>query len=146
MAATDKRSMSQRKRVLSSVTGDSFASRKKATRSLADAADDGFTLVNREEIDDREMVVVTWEIAPGFGGGDFSTVWAILDDDRRIKFQDGGTSWTGITATLRELEANGVRGDIFVKLVSHQFGDNFEYTGYSFVDPNAPDPDAAPGY
>lgn len=137
-----------RRNRLARVDADTFTTRRKGARTLNAAADDGYTLTDRTELVDREILVVMWEIKPGYGGTPFATVWGMVQEEtdiRRIKLQDGGRN---IPATLEELEANGVTGDVLVRLRATEYGhelDGGPFVSYRFTDPNEPDSDE-PGF
>lgn len=137
-----------RKNRLAKADADTFNARRKSARTLNDAADDGFTMTDRTELDGREILIVMWELKPGYTGNTFATVWGMVQDEsdvRRIKFQDGGRN---IPPALEELEANSVTGDVLVILKSNEYGhemDEGPFTAWYFADPN--DPDASePGF
>lgn len=135
-------------RKLRNISAAGFGARKANVKSLAAALDDGFTDVERDSVVGIEMILVAWEVKPGIGGYESSTVWALADygdgNARPVKFNDGGRSPYGsITGTLKSLRESGISTDVAVVMdrVTYWFvngeGDEQEGKRYTFRDPSA---------
>lgn len=126
-----------------------FMTAFKSGKTLAQAQDDGFASVERSELVDQPMLLVKWELNPGIGGAPYARVWARVFDpetgeERKVKFADGGRSFDGIPATLKELERNRVKTNVAVYLRGEEYDFEDSDTGemktavrYTFESPSA---------
>jgi hypothetical protein len=137
-------------RRLRNIGVESFAQRTAKAKTLRGGLDDGFELVDREDIVYLRLLLVQWEVKPGFSSP-YADVWALAEfkpnDIRKVKFRDGGTSPEGIPATLEQLTKNGTGSDVMVALDFQEYDFTDRETGetrvarrYFFTDPqNQPD-------
>lgn len=142
-------------RSLRGIDPKSYAGIMAKAKTLAAALDDGFQLVDRQELVGLPMLIVAWEITEGFGSNEYAEVWTLTKykegDVRRVKFQDGGRRSDGIPATLARLRENGISADVAAVLRAEEYEFRNKETGmmdyavrYSLDTPEAPadaDPD-----
>ena len=111
-------------RKLRNIKADSFAQRAERGNSLTAALDDGFAPIEREDLMDKTLVLVAWEMTPGIQG-DYAEVWAIAEmnpeDYVKVKFRDGGRSYDGIPRTLNALRANGITENVTCVLTGEPY-------------------------
>lgn len=105
------------RRRLREIDPGTFKERASKARSLTEALDDGWELTDRRELIGHALILVQWELRPSWNKRDstreYAKVWALMEtatgDTKRVKFEDAGGS---IPAALRELEDNGITGDV----------------------------------
>ena len=92
----------------------------------------GFPLVDRETLRDQPMIIIKYTINSGTNGK-WSRVWVNVADEsgeiRQVKFEDGGRSGKGITATLEEMARLGSRGGVAVVLRGEDYAFEDRETG-----------------
>jgi hypothetical protein len=117
-----------------------FKKRAEGSKTLRAAMDDGFTDLTADGVDKRdalidcEMVIVGWQLRSRGNGREVARVWALVQsetgDVHKVKFYDAGQGnilHPGISVTLRDLEDNGITGDVRVMFRSEDysfFGDD----------------------
>lgn len=108
---------------------ETFKKRVEGSKTLRTAMDDGFDDFTadgkdrRKDLKDCELLIIGWQLRSRGNGGNNETarVWALAKsetgDVRKVKFYAAGAGnliHPGISVTLRELEDNGVTGDVRV--------------------------------
>ena len=107
---------------------ETFKKRAEGAKTLRAAMDDGFDDFTadgqdrRPDLKDCELLIIGWQLrSRGSNGNESARVWALAKgetgDVRKVKFYAAGGGnllHPGIPVTLRELEDNGVTGDVRV--------------------------------
>jgi hypothetical protein len=124
----------------------SFKERMAAAKTLAEAADDGYREIVRDDRLDYTglpMLVVKWQTRDGYNDKTHARVWAeVAVDDQpepvKIRFWDYGGR---LGDQLREFERCGTRGNVAVMLDAREynFGAGGMETGYEYFLADIPD-------
>jgi hypothetical protein len=130
-----------------------FSTVEGKAKTLRQAADDGFELIpgeKRPDIAGIPMILVAWEFRPGIRG-EYATIWAYLKNEdasvRPIKFQAGGSGIISIPQQLRDMQDNGVTGDVLSVLHAEPYsfvdddGVSIDAVRYWLEDPEEANPD-----
>ena len=131
------------RRVLRTLDADveTFKKRAEGAKTLRAAMDDGFAdftadgVDRRGDLKDCELLIIGWQLrSRGSNGNESARVWVLAKgetgDVRKVKFHAAGAGnllHPGIPVTLRELEDNGVTGDVRVMFRTEDyefFGDD----------------------
>lgn len=117
---------------------ETFKKRAEGAKTLRAAMDDGFDDFTADGVDRRpdlldcELLIIGWQLRSQSNGRESARVWALAKSDtgdvRKVKFYAAGGGnilHPGIPVTLRELEDNGVTGDVRVMFRM----ENYEFFG-----------------
>jgi hypothetical protein len=121
---------------------ETFKRKAEGAKTLRAAMDDGFDDFTadgedrRPDLKDCELLIVGWQLrSRGGSGNESARVWALAKSDtgdvRKVKFYAAGGGnliHPGIPVTLRELEDNGVTGDVRVVFRMEEY-DFFDAVG-----------------
>lgn len=152
MADQRERRSPQRRRGRQTTTTEpkSFKERLAAAATVAQATDDGYLEVERDErLDycDMPMIVEKWEVKDGYNGRRFARVWAVVQmpdkpEPTLIKFRDWGGA---MGEQLDEFDRCGTHRNVAVTLDGREFTFNggldvgYEFTFRQLDDTPPPD-------
>lgn len=115
------------RRALRTLDVGTFKERTQKAKTLREAMDDGFEDYTdgedrRNELNGLEMLIIGWQLRTRGSGSETARVWALVQSDTgdvlKVKFYaagQGNIEHPGIPVTLRDMEDNGVTGDVRVR-------------------------------